>query len=182
MPGWTAGILREDADTEVATGEVGRLAMNLSASPLAWFAGYSDNEESSIEKFSNDGAWYLTGDLAVQDEDGMFRFASREDDVILMAGYRIGPSEIEATINAHPAVSESAVIAVPDEIRGEVIEAYVVLAPGASGDRAFELEIQQWVKTQYAAHAYPRRVHIVAELPKTPSGKIQRFVLRHLRP
>src|SRR5258708_7824844 len=120
----------------------------------------------------------MNGDLAKQDEEVLFYFSSREDDIILMAGYRIGPSEIEATINAHPAVAESAVIAVPDEIRGEVVEAYVVPAPTAAGDRAFELEIQQWVKTRYAAHAYPRRVHFVTELHKTPSGKIQRFLLR----
>jgi acetyl-CoA synthetase len=178
MPGWSAGILREAADVEVAPRQIGRLAIDLKASPLAWFPGYADDEERSLDKFSADGRWYITGDIAKQDEDGLFYFSSREDDIILMAGYRIGPSEIEATINAHPAVAESAVIAAPDEIRGEVVEAYIVPVSKAAADGAFELEIQQWVKTRYAAHAYPRRVHIVAELPKTPSGKIQRFLLR----
>jgi acetyl-CoA synthetase len=178
MPGWSASVLREGTDVAAAPGEIGRLAMDLKASPLAWFPGYAGDERPSLDKFSANRRWYITGDLAKQDEDGLFYFSSREDDVILMAGYRIGPSEIEATINAHPGVAESAVIAMPDEIRGEVIEAYVVPASQVDTDSTFEYEIQQWVKTRYAAHAYPRRVHIVAEIPKTPSGKIQRFLLR----
>jgi acetyl-CoA synthetase len=178
MPGWTAGILREGTDVEVAQGEVGRLAIDLNASPLAWFSGYAGDGSPGLDKFSADRRWYITGDLAKRDEDGLLYFSSREDDVILMAGYRIGPSEIEATINSHPDVAESAVVAVPDEIRGEVVEAFVVPISTAAESDTFEIEIQQWVKRRYAAHAYPRRVHIVAELPKTPSGKIQRFLLR----
>ena len=178
LAGWTAAVVSEEGDTERPRGEVGRLAMDLSGSPLAWFDGYAGDPERSHEKFSSDGRWYITGDLARQDEDGLFYFASREDDVIIMAGYRIGPSEVEATINAHPQVMESAVIGVPDEIRGEVIEAYVVPLMKIADEVGFERELQEWVKAQYAAHAYPRRVHLVTELPKTPSGKIQRFLLR----
>jgi len=127
------------------------------------------------------GRWYLTGDTGMVDEDGYFHFSARDDDVIIMAGYRIGPFEVESTIATHPAVAENAVIAVPDEVRGEVIEAFVVLRSGHAASPALEREIQQWVKTRFAAHAYPRAVHFADSLPKTPSGKIQRFVLKQLR-
>jgi acetyl-CoA synthetase len=98
-----------------------------------------------------------------------------------MAGYRIGPFEVESAMATHPAVAESAVIAVPDEVRGEVIEAYVVLRDGYDASPEMAREIQQWVKTRFAAHAYPRAVHFADILPKTPSGKIQRFVLKQRR-
>ena len=101
--------------------------------------------------------------------------------MIIMAGYRIGPFEVESVLSAHPAVAECAVIAVPDKVRGEVLEAFVVLRPLSSATPAMEAELQQWVKTRYAAHAYPRQVHFANELPKTPSGKVQRFVLREAR-
>ena len=113
--------------------------------------------------------------------DGYFHFSARDDDVIIMAGYRIGPFEVESTIATHPAVAETAVIAVPDEVRGEVIEAFVVLRDGNVASPELEREIQHWVKTRFAAHAFPRAVHFVASLPKTPSGKIQRFVLKQQR-
>ena len=98
-----------------------------------------------------------------------------------MAGYRIGPFEVESVLATHPAVSECAVIAVPDDIRGEVLEAFVVLRPGATPSTDMVQDLQQWVKSRYAAHAYPRSVHFVESLPKTPSGKMQRFVLRQKR-
>lgn len=115
------------------------------------------------------------------DADGYFRFSSRDDDVIIMAGYRIGPFEVESAMVTHPAVVEAAAIAVPDAVRGEVLEAYVVLAEGHEPSPELEREIQQWVKTRFAAHAYPRAVHFIAAMPKTPSGKIQRFVLKQRR-
>lgn len=95
-----------------------------------------------------------------------------------MAGYRIGPFDVESVLITHPSVIDVAVVGRPDELRGEVLEAFVVLADGVSGDDALETELQQLVKTGFAAHAYPRTVHFVDALPKTPSGKIQRFVLR----
>lgn len=180
LPGWRAAVLDEVVDEEAPPGEIGRLAMDLSRSPLAWFAGYSGGA-SAADKFSADGRWYFTGDLARMDEDGRFYFSSREDDVILMAGYRIGPAEVEAAINSHPEVGESAVVGVPDELRGEVLEAFVVPHGQVADAEAFSAEIQQWVKSHYAAHAYPRKVHLVDDLPKTPSGKLQRFVLRQRR-
>ncbi|MDE2303662.1 MAG: AMP-binding protein [Sphingomonadales bacterium] len=181
MPGWTATILREDADSPAAPGAIGRVAMDLAASPLAWFRGYAGDAARSAEKFSADGRWYITGDTGRRDADGYFHFSARDDDVILMAGYRIGPSEVEAAILGHPAVAEAAVIAVPDAVRGEVIEAYVVLSPGHAASPAMARDIQQWVKTHYAAHAFPRAVHFATALPRTPSGKIQRFVLKARR-
>ena len=114
-------------------------------------------------------------------KEGYYRFSSRDDDVIIMAGYRIGPFEVESAMVTHPAVIEAAAIAVPDEVRGEVLEAFVVLGDGHAASGELEREIQQWVKTRFAAHAYPRAVHFISVMPKTPSGKIQRFVLKQRR-
>jgi len=181
MPGWKAAILHPDRDEEVGANQMGRVAMVIPESPLAWFKGYDGDPAKSAEKFAGSGRWYLTGDTGMVDEDGYFHFSARDDDVIIMAGYRIGPFEVESTIATHPAVAENAVIAVPDEVRGEVIEAFVVLRSGHAASPALEREIQQWVKTRFAAHAYPRAVHFADCLPKTPSGKIQRFVLKQQR-
>ena len=98
-----------------------------------------------------------------------------------MSGYRIGPFDVESVLAKHPDVLESAVIGVPDELAGEVLEAYVVLRDGVDGGPETESALQAWVKTEFAAHAFPRKVHFVRELPKTPSGKIQRFLLRKER-
>jgi acetyl-CoA synthetase len=181
MPGWSAVVLDRERDEVAKTNEVGRIAMELKDSPLAWFNGYIDEPTKSAEKFTPNGRWYLTGDVGSVDDDGYFHFSSRDDDVIISAGYRIGPFEVESVIATHPAVAECAIIAVPDQIRGEAIEAFVVLRDPASASDALAAELQKWVKTHYAAHAYPRAVHFVGALPKTPSGKIQRFVLRQSR-
>lgn len=181
MLGWRATILHEDRDEEVGHGEIGRVAMVLPESPVAWFEGYEGDPAKSIEKFAGEGRWYVTGDTGRMDEDGYFYFSARDDDVIIMAGYRIGPFEVESVMATHPAVAECAVIAVPDEVRGEVIEAFVVPRDGHEAGAALERDIQQWVKRNFAAHAYPRRVHFTAAMPKTPSGKIQRFVLKQRR-
>ncbi|MBX3204933.1 MAG: AMP-binding protein [Labilithrix sp.] len=181
MPGWSAAILHEERDEVLPPNRPGRLAMDLRASPLAWFAGYEGDPAKSAEKFAGAGRYYLTGDVASVDEDGYCTFSSRDDDVIIMAGYRIGPIEVEATLARHPAVAEAAVVAAPDALRGEVVEAFVVLRAGATASPALCDELQAWVKTRYAAHAYPRRVHFVDALPKTPSGKLQRFVLKARR-
>jgi acetyl-CoA synthetase len=148
---------------------------------LAWFKGYEGDPTKSAEKFAGNGRWYVTGDTGRMDEDGYFYFSARDDDVIIMAGYRIGPFEVESVMATHRAVAECAVIAVPDEVRGEVIEAYVVPREGFTGSVELEQDIQQWVKRNYAAHAYPRRVHFTPAMPKTPSGKIQRFLLKQRR-
>ncbi|MGM5022178.1 AMP-binding protein [Tardiphaga sp. 367_B4_N1_1] len=181
LPGWSALVLKEVEDVPAADGEYGRVAIELKDSPLAWFTGYIDDAQKSAEKFAGDGRWYLTGDAGRRDEDGYFHFSSRDDDVIIMAGYRIGPFEIESIIATHAAVSECAVIAVPDSTRGEVLECYVALRSGEKPTSELAKSIQDWVKTRYAAHAYPRQVHFVDALPKTPSGKVQRFILRQRR-
>lgn len=145
---------------------------------MFWFQGYTNEPERTAERFSADGRWYFTGDTGHRDEDGYTYFSSRDDDVIIMAGYRIGPFEIESVLAEHPKVLESAVIGVPDELRGEVVVAHVVLRDPADASEDLERELQQLVKERHAAHTYPRRVRFVDSLPKTPSGKLQRFVLR----
>ncbi|PQZ91694.1 AMP-dependent synthetase [Arthrobacter sp. MYb227] len=178
MPGYSACVLFEDKDECAPAGTRGRVAINIPGSPMMWFNGYSGDPMLTAARYSADGRWYYTGDAGTMDEDGYIFFSSRDDDVIIMAGYRIGPFEVESVLAAHPDVLESAVIGVPDELRGEVLVAYVVLRSGLLGSYELTVELQQLVKTQYAAHAYPRRITYVSELPKTPSGKLQRFVLR----
>ncbi|MFI6568901.1 AMP-binding protein [Nocardia fluminea] len=178
LPGWSCAVLDEDADTEAAPGEIGRVAIDTQHSPLLWFLGYLDDPERTASRFTADGRWYLTGDVGSRDADGCFRFSSRDDDVIIMAGYRIGPFEVESVLVLHEQVAEAAVVGMPDELRGEVLEAFVVPRAGAEGGAELAAELQQLVKDEFAAHAYPRRVHFVDSLPKTPSGKVQRFLLR----
>ena len=181
MPGWSATVLKNDEDVPEEPGVPGRVAFIVSESPFSWFAGYVGNPKKSAEKFSKDGRYYLTGDTGSIDENGYFYFSTRDDDVIIMAGYRIGPFEVESALSTHKAVAECAVIATPDKVRGEVIEAFVVLMPGENKSEQLTKDLQKWVKTNFAAHAYPRHITYVEELPKTPSGKIQRFVLREQR-
>ncbi|MCC3329791.1 AMP-binding protein [Nocardia abscessus] len=178
LPGWTCAVLADDADVVAPTGELGRVAIDTERSPLLWFRGYLDAPDRTASRYTADGRWYLTGDAGSQDADGFFRFSSRDDDVIIMAGYRIGPFEVESVLVLHERVAEAAVVGMPDELRGEVLEAFVVLREGASGGTDLEAELQNLVKKKFAAHAYPRKVHFVPSLPKTPSGKVQRFVLR----
>lgn len=157
----------------------GQLVLDTRDSPLMWFTGYVDEPERTRERFTEDGRWYRTGDAATREGDH-FSFLARDDDLIIMAGYRIGPVEIESILVAHPAIAEAAVVGRPDEVRGEVLEAFVVLVPDRAGDAPETLaeQLREMVRTGYGAHAYPRRVRVVAELPKTPSGKIQRYLLR----
>ncbi|MGI5217222.1 AMP-binding protein [Nocardia sp. CA-290969] len=178
LPGWECAVLADDADTEVPAGQVGRIAIDTQHSALQWFLGYLDAPERTAQRYTADGRWYLTGDAGSRDADGFFHFSARDDDVIIMAGYRIGPFEVESVLVMHEDVAEAAVVGLPDELRGEVLEAFVVLRDGVAADAALEEQLQTLVKKKFAAHAYPRRVHFVLGLPKTPSGKIQRFLLR----
>ncbi|HZG89477.1 MAG TPA: AMP-binding protein, partial [Pseudonocardia sp.] len=178
LPGWTIEVLHPDHDTPVPAGQSGRVAVDVAHSPLMAFTGYRDAPDRTAERFSADGRWYFTGDLATRDAAGRLTFGARDDDVILTAGYRIGPFEVESALTRHPAVIEAAVVGEPDELRGEVIVAYVVVRAGQPTGDAFTAELQQLVKSELAAHAYPRRVHVVDQLPRTPSGKVQRFQLR----
>ncbi|WP_412517437.1 AMP-binding protein [Actinomadura madurae] len=176
LPGWSLTVLAEERDEPAGTGVLGRIAIDV-ASPLMTFRNYQTPGQSA-SKFTADGRWYLTGDTGSVDADGDFFFTSRDDDVIIMAGYRIGPFEIESVLAQHPDVAECSVIAAPDEARGEVIEAYVVVRKGSAASPELAAELQEWVKTRYAAHAYPRAIHFIEGLPKTPSGKTQRYLLR----
>jgi acetyl-CoA synthetase len=177
LPGCELAVLQPDEDVPAPAGAAGRLAMDTS-SPLFWFGGYAGDTTRTAERFSSDGRWYLTGDTAARDADGYISFSARDDDVIIMAGYRIGPFEVESALASHPAVAESAVVGVPDELKGEAIAAFVVLAAGHEPSDELSDQLRKHVKTTFAAHAAPRSILYVTELPKTPSGKIQRFVLR----
>ncbi|MFD4180821.1 AMP-binding protein [Rhodococcus sp. NPDC058514] len=178
LPGWACAVLLDDADEVAPAGTQGRVAIDTLGSPMMWFTGYVDAPEKTAQRFSADGRWYITGDAGKTDEDGHFFFSARDDDVIIMAGYRIGPFDVESVLVMHEDVIEAAVVGMPDELRGEVLEAFVVLRDGVEGTDQLEAELQTLVKKKFAAHAYPRTVHFVPSLPKTPSGKVQRYILR----
>ena len=144
--------------------------------PLGLFKEYWKDPERTAACFVGD--WYITGDRATRDADGYFWFVGRADDVILSAGYRIGPFEVESALIEHPAVQESAVVASPDAVRGDVVKAFIVLAPGHEGSDELVKELQDHVKAVTAPYKYPRRVEFVESLPKTISGKIRRIELR----
>ncbi|WP_375167432.1 AMP-binding protein [Desulfofundulus thermocisternus] len=144
--------------------------------PVGLFKEYWKDPEKTASVHRGD--WYLTGDRAYKDEDGYLWFVGRADDVILTSGYRIGPFEVESALLEHPAVAESAVVSSPDEIRGEVVKAFVVLAPGYQPSDELVKELQEHVKKVTAPYKYPRKVEFVESLPKTISGKIRRVELR----
>ena len=176
LPGWSVTVLKEDASTEAEIGEPGLLAVEVAASPLMTFTGYTGR--GTTDRFTPDGRYYLTGDLATRNADGTFRFSSRDDDVIITAGYRIGPFDVESVLVQHTAVAECAVVAGPDQVRGEAIEAFVVLRSHVQESDELIAELKNHVRQRYAAHAGPHRVHVVPSLPKMASGKIQRAELR----
>ena len=124
------------------------------------------------------GGWNLTGDSFWQDDEGRFHFAARSDDMIISAGYNIAGPEVEAALLSHPAVLECAVIGAADDERGQIVEAHVVLAEGQVGDALMVKLLQDHVKAVIAPYKYPRRVIFTPALPKTQTGKIQRFRLR----
>ena len=177
MPGFRVAVL-DDECRELGPGPVGQLAIDLQHSPCYTFRGYSGDATWTASRFSADGRYYLTGDAVRRDDDGYLFFSSRADDIITSAGYRIGPFEIESALVGHPAVAEAAAVGIPDALRGDVVKAYVVLRPGYAGTDELKQELSQHVKLTLSAHAYPRQVAFVEQLPKTPSGKIQRFLLR----
>jgi acetyl-CoA synthetase len=176
-PGYRPVVV-DDGGGEAPRGAQGELAIDVERSPLFWFRGYFRDAERTQERFAYGPRYYLTGDAARQDDAGLLHFASRTDDVITSSGYRIGPFEVESAMMAHEAVAEVAVVGIPDELRGEAVIAFVVTAPDAPGTSQLADELQQFVKSRLAAHLYPRRVVFLEALPRTPSGKIQRTVLR----
>jgi acyl-coenzyme A synthetase/AMP-(fatty) acid ligase len=175
-PGFTVGIV-DEGGREVAAGTEGDIAVKLTpARPVGMFSEYWRNPEATGNCIR--GEWYITGDRAIRDEDGYFWFVGRADDVIISAGYRIGPFEVESALVEHPAVAEAAVVASPDEIRGEVVKAFVILTPGHQPSEQLVQDLQEHVKRVTAPYKYPREIEFSSELPKTISGKIRRVELR----
>ena len=161
---------------DVADGEVGEICVDLrNGSPCGLAVCYYRDPENTAEAWR--GGFYHTGDLAWRDEDGFYWYVGRADDVIKSSGYRIGPFEIESIIMELPYVLECGVSAVPDEVRGQVVKASIVLTKGTEGTEELKKEIQQYVKTHTAPYKYPRVVVFCDELPKTTSGKIIRHKL-----
>jgi acyl-coenzyme A synthetase/AMP-(fatty) acid ligase len=175
-PGFDLAVIDQDG-SELPPNKEGDIAVRVKPHrPLGLFQEYWKNPDAMTRSFKGD--WYLTGDRAYQDEDGYFWFVGRADDVIISAGYRIGPFEVESALVEHPAVAESAVVASPDEVRGEIVKAFVILAPGYTPSDQLAEELQEYVKKVTAPYKYPREIEFVKELPKTISGKIRRVELR----
>jgi medium-chain acyl-CoA synthetase len=174
-PGVDLRIIDESAAV-LPAGVEGDVAVSLAPAPPGLFLEYRGEPERTAAVRRGD--WYLTGDRAYTDEDGYFWFVGRGDDVIISAGYRIGPFEVESALIEHPAVAESAVVASPDETRGEVVKAFVVLAKGYAASDALAQELRDHVKRVTAPYKYPRLIEFVDALPKTISGKILRKDLR----
>jgi acetyl-CoA synthetase len=174
MPGWDVQILDED-ERPVKQGERGEICLRARSNPH-WPLGYWNNPEASEETFG--GEWFHTKDAATQDEDGYVWYAGRADDVIIAAGYRIGPFEVESACLEHPAVQEAAAVASPDERRGNVVKAFIVVAEGHEPSEQLAEEIKAFVRDRLSAYAYPRRIEFVSDLPKTLTGKIRRIELR----
>jgi acyl-coenzyme A synthetase/AMP-(fatty) acid ligase len=176
VPGFDMVIVDEDGNERLC-GNEGCLAIRVKPNrPVGLFSHYVNNEESMAASFRGD--LYYTGDKAYKDSDGYFWFLGRADDVIITSGYRIGPFEIESALLEHAAVKESAVVASPHELRGEVVKAFVILNDGYEPSPALVLELQNHVKSITAPYKYPRMIEFVKELPKTISGKIKRGELK----
>jgi acetyl-CoA synthetase len=174
VPGWDVQVLDGD-ERPVAAGERGEICLRARSNPH-YPLGYWDRPEDTERVFAR--TWFHTGDAASVDADGYVWYEGRADDLIISAGYRIGPFEVESAALEHPAVREAAVVAAPDERRGAIVKAFVVLANGHAPSDALVGEIQAHVRSRLSAYAYPRVVEFVDELPKTLTGKIRRIELR----
>jgi acetyl-CoA synthetase len=168
-PGHGTALIDGDGNP-VPVGEVGEIAAR--ADDPTRFLGYWNQPEKT--QALTDGQWMRTGDLARQDADGYYWYQGRSDDLILTAGHRVGPTEVEDTLLSHPAVAEAAVIPRPDSDRGQIVMALVRLRDGEQGTDELKSELQQWVKQQLAAYKYPRALRFVTDFPLTSSGKISR--------
>ena len=176
VPGIDVDIIDDDGNV-MDDGVVGDIAVRITDPyPFGLFPGYFQDPEGTARSFRN--GWYYTGDTATRDADGYIWFVGRSDDIISSAGYRISPFEVESALVEHPAVQESAVVGKSDPIRGEIVKAYVILAPGHHGSDELTVEIQDFVKNVTAPYKYPREIEYREALPKTISGKIRRVELR----
>ena len=178
-PGHRIALVDDDGN-EIASGEIGEVAVNRVApdgtrDPV-FFLEYFRNPEGTAKKFTGD--WCRTGDLAKRDADGYLWYQGRADDMFKAAGYRIGPSEIENCLVRHPAVANAAVVPSPDETRGNVVKAFIVLAAGQTATAALEDDIRQHVRRYLAPYEYPKEIEFIDALPMTTTGKVQRRVLR----
>jgi acetyl-CoA synthetase len=174
MPGWDVAILDED-EQPLPAGERGEICLRARSNPH-YPLGYWRLPQETAETFGGD--WFHTKDAARMDEDGYVWYEGRADDVIIAAGYRIGPFEVESVCLEHPAVAEAAAVAAPDERRGAVVKAYVVLAAGSAPSAELADDIKAFVRDRLSAYAYPRQIEFVDDLPKTLTGKIRRIELR----
>jgi acetyl-CoA synthetase len=172
-PGYRVAVVDDDL-RELPPGKPGILAVDRPRSPMDWFRGYWEQPTTAFRD-----AYYLTGDTVELNDDGSVSYVGRSDDIITSSGYRIGPFDVESALIEHPAVVEAAVVGKPDPERTEVVKAFVVLARGYLPDAALVVELQLHVRSRLSAHAYPREIAFVDSLPKTPSGKLQRFILRN---
>jgi len=182
-PGYDVRIVN-NMGNEVPRGKQGNIGVKVKPEmPPGLFKGYCEDPTATANAFCGD--YYLTGDRGIQDEDGYFWFFSRQDDLIISSGYRIGPFEVESALIEHEAVKESAVVPSPDSDRGQVVKAFVVLSDkyrNVLGDETQEIilkeQLQNHVKSTTAPYKYPRKIEFVESLPKTVSGKIRRTELR----
>lgn len=172
LPGHDVAVMGERDDRLI--GEQGEICV--AAPDPVMMLGYWNQPQATVEKI-RDG-WLRTGDIGIEDDDGYLWFVSRKDDVITSMGYRIGPGEIEESLLKHPAVGMAAVIGVPDEMRGQVPAAFVVLRPGHRGGDVLVAELQEHVRSRLAAHEVPRHIRFVDDLPRTTTGKVMRRALR----
>jgi 2-aminobenzoate-CoA ligase len=171
VPGYEARVIDSDGN-EVAPGTIGRLAVR---GPT----GCRYLADKRQRQYVQDG-WNVTGDTYLMDEDGYFWYQARSDDMIVSAGYNIAGPEVESALLAHPAVAECGVVGAPDEERGQIVKAYVVLRQGQTGDAATTKALQDYVKATIAPYKYPRAIEYVTTLPRTQTGKLQRFELRRI--
>jgi acetyl-CoA synthetase len=175
IPGHIVEVVDNDGNV-LPPGEPGIVAVRR-PDPVM-FLEYWKQPEATADKFRGD--WCLLGDIAAKDDDGYFWFQGRDNDIIKSAGYRIGPGEVEECLQKHPAVALAGVIGTPDPLRGEAVTAFIVTKPDFAGNSDLANEIQAFVKQHLAAHEYPRRVHFIAEMPMTVTGKIRRLDLRQM--
>ncbi len=174
LPGIKAAII-DDEGKELGDGKEGNLAL-LASTISSLMKTIWRNEKKFNSYFIE--KWYISGDKAMRDKDGYYWFIGRADDVIKTSGERVGPFEVESSLVEHPSVIEAGVIGKPDEVRGEIIKAFVVTKPGIEQTEELKEELKVYVKKHLAGHAYPREIDFIDKLPKTRSGKIMRRVLK----
>ena len=175
-PGLVVDII-DDNGNILPDDEIGHIGIKITEPyPPGLFKGYYRDETKTTDVFQN--GWYYTGDTATRDKDGYIWFVGRSDDIISSSSYRISPFEVESALIEHPAVAESAVVAKPDAIRGEIVKAFIILASGFESSEELVVDIQNFVKKHSAPYKYPREIEFLKILPKTISGKIRRVELR----